>query len=113
MLNEHLAQLWTNVHSIENFSIRLYEPDALHANEAILIKNGLFMLLGIALEKASVVLEESKYLVFKGRLVKLPALILERPEGFSSFLSLLDEVDDIVTKTISSVSSELKLRHSF
>lgn len=108
MLNEHLAQLWTNVHSIENFSIRLYEPDALHANEAILIKNGLFMLLGIALEKASVVLEESKYLVFKGRLLKLPALILERPEGFSSFLSLLDEVDDIVTKTISSVSSEFK-----
>lgn len=108
MLKELLVQLWTNVHSIEHASIRLYESDALSLDETILIKNGLYLWCGITLEKASAVLSESDFAKFGGRLLLQPAIILGRKEGFSSFLSLLDEVDDIITSIISSDSSRFK-----
>jgi len=108
VLNEHLVRLWTNVHSIEHVSIRLYQSDNLTQNETILIKNGLFMWCGIALEKASAVLSESNFRVFGGRMLKHPASILSHPEGFSSFLGMLDEVDDAINDVISSKASQFK-----
>ena len=108
MLNEHLAQLWTNIHSIEHVSIRLYGSDPITLEETILIKNGLFMWFGIVAEKASVVLDESSFHSFRGRLLTQPAAILSRQEGFSSFLVMLDEVDDAITSIISSDSSQFK-----
>ncbi len=113
MLNEHLAQLWTNVHSIEHASIRLFESDAITSRESILIKNGFFMLFGLTLEKASAVLDESSYRQFGGRLLKQSTIILTDKRGFSSFLIMLDEVDDIIVSIISSVSSRFKADRLF
>lgn len=110
MLNELLAQLWTHVHGIEHTSIRLYESDAISVTESILLKNGLFMLFGLTLEKASAVLDESSLRRMKGGLVSQSAFVLCRKEGFASFLTLLDEVDDIVTTVISSSDSRFKAR---
>lgn len=110
MLNEHLALLWTNVHSVEHTSIRLYESDPISKKECILIQNALFLWFGIALEKASAVLSESNFRNFGGRLVKEPASILRMKEGLSSFLSMLDEVDDIIDSIISTDSSRFKAK---
>jgi len=113
VLKELLAQLWVNIHSIEQTSIRLYKSDALKDQEVVLIKNALFLWCGITLEKASAVLDGPSFKAFAGRFLKEPSRILLHPEGFHTFLMLLDEVDDAIIKIISSESSEFKARALF
>jgi len=106
--NELYAQLWMNVHDTENISVGLFKPDDLSSDESLLIRNGLFIFLGMTLERASTVLIGPSFTQFGGRILKLPSIILGDERGFSSFLTLLDEVDDDVTSVISSSSSEFK-----
>ncbi len=108
MLNELLAGLWTNVHSVEQTSIRLNPSDTLQHHHTVLLQNGVWLWCGLLAEKASAVLDESSFKSFGGRLLALPAAILTDPRGLYFFLESLDEVDDVVTSTISSVDSRFK-----
>ncbi len=102
--------LWTNVHSAEHCSVCLIESVPLQKSEATLLRNGLFVWFGILSEKASTALDESSFRSFGGRALKCSTSILSNKSGFAPFLKLLDEVDDVVTHHISSVSDEFKAR---
>jgi len=108
VLNELLTQLWVNTHRIELGSICLLESQPLPPREHVLLQNAVYVWCGVLSEKASAVLSESSFSAFGGRVRKFSAAVLTDRKGFATFLTLLDEVDDIVISTISSSSSEFK-----
>lgn len=108
MLKELLAQLWTNVHSNEHCSICLTESLILSPEDSISFRNGLFVWCAILLEKASAVLEESRFSSFGGRVLKYPAAVIEDPKGIAAFLTILDEADDITQSWFSQPNSDVK-----
>jgi hypothetical protein len=103
VIDELLAQLWVNTHSTEfNSSVCLIESKSLPLEESILVQNATFLWFGLLSEKASVVLDESSFRVFKGRVIKLSTFVLTNREGFAPFLKMLDEFDDVLTTHMSS-----------
>lgn len=108
MQKELFVQLWTNIHSIEHTSIRLDKSNALSREDALCLQNALFVWCGTTLEKASATLDESSFKQFWARFKDLPRAVLLDERGFSSFLEVLDEVDDIISKVISLPSSHFK-----
>jgi len=108
VLNELLTQLWVNTHSTGLGPVCLLESVPLPHSERILIQNSFFVWCGLLSEKASAVLGESSFSAFGGRIRKFSTAVLTDPRGFATFMETLDEVDDIVLATLSSVSSEFK-----
>lgn len=108
MLKELLTCLWTNVHRTEHVSVRLTESIKLSDDDSRCFRNGLWTLCSIISEKASATLSESSFSSFRGRILVFPTAVLTKDCGVSTLLSMLDEADDVVTKIISSDSSDLK-----
>lgn len=108
MLNEHLTQLWANTHNTEHSSVRLTESLMLSKTESVLFRNALFLWCALLSEKASAALDESSFRSFRGRNLNFPAAVLSNKAGIAPFLSMLDEVEDIIISVISSDSSHFK-----
>jgi hypothetical protein len=64
-------------------------------------------------EKAEATLDESSYLEFRGRALQASSAIFKDKKGVSTFLSMLDEVNDLVTSHLSSSLSHFQNEHLF